>query len=170
MSGLPPLVHFSDKPVCRVRSTAQRGAYEFKPAGFWVSVEGNGDGWSDWCQSEEFGLSCLAVAHDVMLRPEARILWLRTAEQIDGFTEKYLVSGPGFSTVGWHAVAKEYQGILITPYCWARRLTRHTRWYYGWDCASGCIWDAKAIERISVIERRSLSLSPTGARADAGGA
>jgi hypothetical protein len=22
-------------------------------------------------------------------------------------------------------------------------------WYYGWDCASGCIWDSAAVERVA---------------------
>jgi hypothetical protein len=26
-------------------------------------------------------------------------------------------------------------------------------WYYGWDCASGCIWDTSVIERVTLEPR-----------------
>ena len=28
-------------------------------------------------------------------------------------------------------------------------------WYHGWDCASGCIWDLKAIDSINVRRSRA---------------
>ena len=51
--------------------------------------------------------------------------------------------------IDWNRVAKKYQGIIITPYIWERRLTTTCTWYYGWDVASGCIWDNKAIKEIT---------------------
>jgi len=36
-------------------------------------------------------------------------------------------------------VSKEYDGIEIAPYQWDARLS--LIWYYGWDVASGCIWN-----------------------------
>lgn len=38
------------------------------------------------------------------------------------------------------------------PYQWRRRNERGFSWYYGWDCASGCIWRASAIREIRLIE------------------
>ena len=53
----------------------------------------------------------------------------------------------------WPGVAAEgWAGIEIAPYIWARRLDGPARWYYGWDAASGCIWDptAAAVELTEV--------------------
>lgn len=39
----------------------------------------------------------------------------------------------------------------ITPYCWPARMDPDLIWYYGWDCASGCIWDASTIHQVTRI-------------------
>jgi hypothetical protein len=61
-------------------------------------------------------------------------------------------SGNYLYYIDWSKVAAKHQGIIIAPYCYARRLTYHTAWYYGWDCASGCIWDLKAIQSVEVAQ------------------
>src|SRR5690606_29428635 len=86
------LVHFSAKPVERVYSVKQEPpespmSYYTKPRGLWVSVEGNGDGWSDWCESESFGIS--PTPHKVTLAPGANILFLRSATDIDTFGAEF---------------------------------------------------------------------------------
>jgi hypothetical protein len=49
--------------------------------------------------------------------------------------------------INWKEVQDKYDGIIITPYQWSCRLMNPTTsWYYGWDCASGCIWNTKCIE------------------------
>lgn len=68
-------------------------------------------------------------------------------EEIDSFTHRYGIPGFfGSPMINWPAVAIEYQGVIVAPYSWERR----NSWYYPWDCASGCIWDAAAIESITV--------------------
>jgi len=55
---------------------------------------------------------------------------------------------PGFvdrSNINWSAVADRYSGIEISPYQWEARDGSETSWYYGWDVASGCIWDPAII-------------------------
>ncbi len=49
-------------------------------------------------------------------------------------------------------VAKLYQGIIIAPYCYSIRLDNDCFWYYPWDCASGCIWDATAIAALVPVQ------------------
>ena len=155
------LIHFSahEGLPLGVISRRQKPDGATKPEGLWLSVEGNGDGWSDWCRGEEFRLDQLAVAHRVTLAEAADILYLSTAEQIDEFTLTYSrTDGPSWLTrserigyrIDWRAVAAKHQGIIISPYIWERRLTLHTHWYYGWDCASGCIWDRAAIASVEV--------------------
>ena len=148
------LVHYTDHHVVSLHSVAQRDHPGFKPRGLWLSVQADdGCGWRDWCMSEGFGLGRLTHIHDVMLAPGASMLRLASAEDIDAFTSAYLIQ-PGNTGfwVDWMAVAREYQGIVIAPYIWERRLARHTFWYYTWDCASACVWDADAISTITLRE------------------
>lgn len=157
------LVHFSDKLVSKIRSVTQLDRPFMKPRGFWISVEGNGDGWSDWCVGEQWGLSRLVIAHDVTLRSEAKILKITSADELDEFHWKYRqpLQSRRFDMeqIDWQPVADEFQGIIIAPYIYERRLSDNCFWYYGWDCASGCVWDAAAIEKIEVIEQEKLRVS-----------
>lgn len=154
------LTHFSATPVTQVRSVPQKsGIMKHKPQGFWVSDEDD-YGWKEWCESEDFHVNGLVYAHKIELAPDANILYLRTPEQLDDFTAAYkaeselnrLASAGYVWDIDWDQVAHEYQGIIITPYQYTRRHTKHTIWYNGWDCASGCIWDAKAIKAITLTE------------------
>ena len=79
---------------------------------------------------------------------------------MDSFTSRYEFwkewGGPSGNKwrdrcINWRAVAGDYAGLIITPYQWSRRLEPYS-WYYGWDCASGCIWDPSAITDIKLIE------------------
>ena len=56
-----------------------------------------------------------------------------------------------YGCIDWRLVAEEWQGIVIAPYLWERRFDSDARWYYSWDCASGCIWDHRAIAAIELI-------------------
>lgn len=52
--------------------------------------------------------------------------------------------------IEWNWVMGLYKGIIINPYIYERR--NKYEWYNGWDCASGCIWDASCIERIEYVK------------------
>jgi hypothetical protein len=102
----------------------------------------------------------LNFIHDVKLKPDANLLRLETEADIDSFTEEYgfnILQAAGFHShlpeksdgIRWDLVADKYQGILIPTYHWSRRMFVSSSWYYPWDCASGCIWDADAIESIT---------------------
>jgi hypothetical protein len=145
-----------------------------KPNGLWIS-DAEDYGWLDWCTDEDFHVELYTFAHKVELKKNARILYIRTDKQLLAFTKKYeLKDGsinkvlresherfnemnpeltkfmherkPTIWEIDWPRVASKYQGIVITPYLWNLRLHNYTQWYYGWDCASGCIWDHKAIK------------------------
>lgn len=53
--------------------------------------------------------------------------------------------------VDWARVAKQWDGIIIAPYIYSRRFDGPF-WYYGVDCASGCIWNLDAIDTFELIE------------------
>lgn len=143
MSG-ERLVHYSRKPLGALYSVAQPPA-DFKPIGLWVSVDSCADNWRAWCETESFNLECLACATLIELAPAANILRIADAAGIDAFTSAYVDRGTLLShfEIDWRRIAKRYDGIIISPYIWSRHLK--AKWYYTWDCASGCIWNADAI-------------------------
>jgi hypothetical protein len=156
------LIHFSNHVITEVHGN-HNSPGNWKPKGFWVSVEGNGDGWSDWCRDNEWGTDRLANAHEVTLADSANILWIRSVEELDAFAEQWKIQ-PDWNDpiqrkwhhletkIDWEAVAHRWRGIIITPHLWERRLDGGAFWYYGWDCASGCIWDPAAIASIQLLQ------------------
>jgi hypothetical protein len=157
MTNYPDLHHYSKSVVARVVSRTQQIDDYFKPIGFWVSDDIDGEGWANWCRGEDFNLGSLAFRRLVRIAPDANLLWLKSIECIDEFTERFERSEArpfSYNHIDWPAVAREYQGILITPYQWERRLSDHSRWYYSWDCASGCIWDAEAVASIALANEQ----------------
>lgn len=151
------LIHYSETPLTKVVSKPHResGAGLYKTPGLWVSVEGEDD-WLSWCRAEQWRLTSFKYATLVLLANDAKILRLKSSREIDRFTKEYVTfsSGPHRYTrdVDWPRIRSLYQGLIIAPYCWDRRLAEHTSWYYGWDCASGVIWDAKAVASLVAID------------------
>ncbi|MBE5514408.1 hypothetical protein PROPHIGD108-1_7 [Mycobacterium phage prophi108-1] len=130
-----------------------------KPVGFWVSVVGEDD-WATWV-SDNMDSARLAHVQRVTLAPDANILQLNNAYELDVFTKHNAVEteyerryARPFNKwpIDWRAVAENYDGIIIAPYTWSRRMSLD--WYYGWDCASGCIWNLCAI---AAVEREAVS-------------
>lgn len=118
----------------------------FKPRGLWVSVTGPDD-WRSWCEAESFNTGWSHV-YDVTLSPDANILHLTFASDLDRFTRDYGREGSYRDMeIAWHEVAELYDGLIIAPYQWTRRMD--LMWYYSWDCASGCIWNVNAIGSLS---------------------
>lgn len=154
------LIHYSDKPLTKVRSIKhdeQRcGAY--KTPGLWVSVEGDHD-WVAWCKGKQWGLGRLLCATEVVLADDANVRHLASADDIDEFSLQFHDSRRPIYHRGlnWAAIRERWRGLIIAPYCWERRMADHTSWYYGWDCASGVIWDAKAVKELRQIDPPDLS-------------
>lgn len=140
-----------------------------KPKGLWVSDDSD-YGWAEWCKDNNFRPEDLKIKTRIHIHDHARILLLDSADEILKFTRMFgvlptltqqmfnerpeLESDPFFISqrgINWVAVAQQYQGILITPYLWSCRMHDTARWYYPWDCASGCIWDGRAIAKFERI-------------------
>jgi len=140
-------VHYSANPVTKVFNVPlSRQSVGDKPRGLWYSVEGFGDDWKAWCNAEQFSLDCLSCQTELVVKMGS-ILALKTVADLDDFNHEYgttLLDMPHF--IDWGRVAKKYSGIEIAPYQWDRRLWGKCRWYYGWDCASGCIWRKDGID------------------------
>jgi hypothetical protein len=151
------LQHFSDKPVALKQMfnvpVALQYAVPFgKPRGFWVSVKGEDD-WPNWCQSEDFNSHRLAVCHRVEI-DYSKILVIDNPEKFLKFEHDFCAAIQGFTCIRWGKVAAEYSGIIIVPYFYNYRF--NSSWYYGWDCASGCIWVAKDVVKNITVEKKHI--------------
>lgn len=169
------LVHYSAEPIERLEADFKykNGASQemmSKPHGFWVSVESElKDGWKDWCISEEFHLDALVYAYQVFLKENSNLLHIKTSKEITDFTKTY--GGTYYETspfnppksifdtfrINWPKLKETYQGIIISPYQGDIRLHLGVLWYYGWDCASGCIWDISCIQEIKLLKEEMES-------------
>lgn len=119
-----------------------------KPNGFWLSDETDSEcGWKSWCQGEHFNIE--GLKHQKLFSLDlGDCLTLQTYKDISAFGVKYKTKPyPNIVAdmwLDWASVAKFHKGLLITPYCWSARLK--FMWYYGWDCASACIWDLTCLK------------------------
>jgi len=156
------LYHYSKEEIKELRQDfhePQIDAWGFcmKPYGLWVSVEDYEDdvNWKQWSLSEEFRLEHLKYRYSVNIVKKSNILFLNSSEELTIFSLEY--ESPQVNhkyeylkyiySIDWERVMTEYDGIIIAPYIWSCRLDNPaTSWYYGWDCASGCIWNIDAIE------------------------
>ena len=150
------LVHFSREPLTEVHAVEQkdmpRDGFAPKPRGLWVSDEDAEQSWSSWCADEMADWMVGTTAYGITLAKDARLLVIGDSQGIDDFHRLYSEPGIGRSYfVDWPAVAARFQGIIITPYVWERRLSE-VSWYYPWDCASGCIWDTAAIAGVEQVK------------------
>ncbi len=161
--------HWASKPV-KLRRMSYLQSGNPKPNGLWFDA---GEDWRQWCEAMQFRLEDLRYRHNVTILDTSGILYLRRAKDIDAFTRTYgrNISGgirllqnandrdaftrkygrdlfseiqAQFSNyIMWEEVAAKYSGIIIVPYRLSRRDTY--LWYYGWHCASGCVWDTNVI-------------------------
>jgi hypothetical protein len=128
----------------------EQGSYRngtLKPSGLWFSVDGD---WERWCDENEFALDKRLCVYAVEYQPE-RVLPVIGAGAIDAVTARYAVRGSRYE-INWKYLASDYAGIVIEPYVWERRLDGDSGWYYGWDCASGCIWDLSVITKFELMD------------------
>jgi len=167
------LIHYSRKKIEKLEDrsyTENDREWYAKPSGFWFSVEGDDcvTNWKEWCESEKFRVECLEFSYEIILNENAKILHLKTHEEILDFTEKYPFLREQWNDetgrricksyeLNWDKVKKEYQGIIISPYQWDCRLDSNAMWYYGWDCSSGCIWDISCIKEFKEISNERIT-------------
>ena len=145
------LVHYSSKPFVFDSGRVYKQRDHHKPVGLWVSVQGEDD-WPSWCDSEQWGLDALIHASELELAPSAKILIVDTLEKLDDFHNTHNKGGEAFwesRNIHWDKLISSYDGIIIAPYRWERRL--EYMWYYGWDCASGVIWNLDCVSQVTAL-------------------
>ena len=171
------LSHYSQVPLptdpARLLDFAQLrdGADQFmKPEGLWLSVDGDDD-WKTWCENSEFGLKRLKfrqkvtlLSNSIISADEARhshgyegfkgdVLHLDDEGDVrawrGAYKSKLFDESNRYEGINWAEMRRDYDGIIIAPYQYRLRMAEGFLWYYGWDCASGCIWNKRVIESIS---------------------
>ena len=164
------LIHYSPEPLTELADPHLLPQTRVgKPTrGLWVSVEaqpfGPNDkdwGWRQWCEAERFQMDRLTHATEIILKPDANPLWLKTAESVEALAKEY-PNPTGYiriqnrnryvselDAVDWDAIMANWPAIIIAPYQWACRMD--VLWYYCWDCASGVIWDTSIIKELRPI-------------------
>jgi len=148
------LTHYSHSDILEPHSVEQKPDPLPKPRGLWLSVDSD-YGWREWGQGNEYG--CFDHCFEVELVYRHNVL---ITDDLLGFHSRFAsplypdASYP-IAYIKWQEVAKVYSGIIIPTYHFEFRFdTRVSDWYYGWDCASGCIWDAAAIASVSLAQTR----------------
>jgi hypothetical protein len=153
------LIHYATEPVslnpiCYIQQV------EMKPKGLWFSVEGLPDdtNWVDWCTDNEFRQDTLKYKHEIKLKEGSNVLWLNSISHIAEFNKRYFELECGMiNSIDWVKVSYDYAGIIIAPYVWECRFEPSCFWYYGWDCASGCIWDLDQIESFELLKQKKAN-------------
>jgi len=152
--------HFSRQPTLVPKSVDQEPVFH-KPRGLWLSVDGEAD-WPTRCRELNFGLDRLEYRFRVRLADGW--LHLGTVEQVAEFGNEFGLDvladvparpwrdGRQCQRVDWPRVAGKWPGIIIAPFQWSMWQDVTQSWYYTWDVASGCIWDASIIESVERIE------------------
>lgn len=170
------LIHYTPKARVLNYRRLYSQQIDHKPKGLWVSCEHDDKdrldpreyevpsmNWYDFA-SENIGLERLQHRHEVVLKNSANMLTLDTIADMLQFTKKYTDVPKRYHDednflydrglwIDWRRVRAKYQGIMIPIYHWSLRLSDVTRWYYIWDCASGCIWDLEAIKSFTFITK-----------------
>jgi len=123
-----------------------------KPSGLWYECQ---DGsWTSWEEFCETGLSGYASRYDStfnVVLDHYEILFIPDEHHFDKFVKMYSIPHPTFpkdleeNIIDWPKVAEHYAGIEICPYLSKRR---QVSWYYGWDAASGCVWDPSGVKEL----------------------
>lgn len=127
-----------------------------KPMGLWYAV---GFGWLDFTTSEhtsfyEYGnrVHAFEISLDGL-----NIFKITNYDELVKFEELYLVPGETKYSmnnnwdINWAKVAENYDGIEIAPYIYKARMGH--AWYYGWDVASGCIWNTSSLKYRPILHK-----------------
>ena len=149
-------IAFRRQKTENIQTVGQEEA-DTKPAGLWY---GCGTGWLEFASSEfESGLGKYVYKLDI---DYSKVLRISEDGQLLKFTSEFkaplrdyekIFKGEGkrVSNIDWGKVASKYGGIEINPYIPGLRLDHRTSWYYGWDVASGCLWNQSALKKLELF-------------------
>lgn len=153
-------VHNSEKKYRTYKGSIANACHNYKqtigykPKGIWYGFDTS---WHDWCRQEQLYSWLDGADYEVCIPNHLNILQCSTADDLFSFTREYNTTRKyNTSGIDWTKVIKDYDGIEINPYIWSCRSNYNTMWYYGWDCASGCVWNAKEVKFKLIRRKNSL--------------
>jgi hypothetical protein len=121
----------------------------FKPNGLWYEcLDGSTIDWIEFCTVGGMGgAGRYDSSYDVILN-DYEILFITDKNDFKKFEKMYGVQNARgrIDTIDWPKVTSHYDGIEICPY--RRDMRMDSDWYYGWDVASGCVWNASGIKEL----------------------
>jgi hypothetical protein len=127
-----------------------------KPMGLWYAV---GFGWLDFTTNEHtsfYQYDDVVHAFEISL-DGLNVLRITNYDELVEFEKQYVIPKDGDYSVlngwdiNWAKVAETYDGIEIAPYIYKARMTH--KWYYGWDVASGCIWNTSSLKYRPILHK-----------------
>lgn len=139
--------HLSGERITALRNVPQKNG--MKPRGLWYSVGGD---WERWCASAMPQWIEKSFYYQVDIS-QVHILRITTVAEMYQLNRYFLIHQEFGNTIAWERLAASFDGIEIAPYQDAFRLHPDFFWYHGWDCASGCIWNAEKV-RIAPIDNK----------------
>lgn len=134
-------IYASQKTVEDLKSSWQNVSHDgLKPIGIWYGWKSE---WLNWCISKKF----CNIEYEHFYHVDVKglnVLKITNASEFKKFEQQFmfplLPTTPLITKgIAWTEVQKKFDGIEIIPYLWDSRLDHI--WYYGWDVASGCIWN-----------------------------
>ena len=130
-------IHLSPNDHFTIEGRSQ--AVGTKPTGLWYGIDNS---WQEWAAER------LPWIYDHSFELEldlSRMLIISNEQDFRKFHSQYkTILYSVTEVIDWPKVALEYGGIETNPYL--PSLTSEYIWYYGWDVASGCVWDMPNIK------------------------
>ena len=149
-------LHLTHDNDLKKMNTKQRDSGP-KPMGLWYCV---GFGWLDFTTSDFttfYTIGNRVHAFEISL-DGLNILKITSYDELLKFEDAYLVSNEEDVyksmrkfDIDWARVAENYDGIEIAPYIHKARMGH--MWYYGWDVASGCIWNTSNLKYKPILHK-----------------
>lgn len=115
-----------------------------KPRGIWYSC---GIEWIDFTVNEQPHWFYPEYVYSLAIETDT-LVTIHNAADMKAFDDAYGTTWK--ESIDWEACAEKYDGIEICP--WLRSMETKFPWYFGWDVASGCIWNPEIILDVSHIK------------------
>lgn len=133
----------------KFRATLDHSPRYDKPAGLWASPLEPEDGfdevysWKEWCEAEDFHTERLEKSFKFRLRPEARVLVIRSLKD----AEPYILKGTASNTFDYRLDLNKIYAHFDAMLVWMSQSELHDFFlFYTWDVDSICVWNSGAIE------------------------
>lgn len=116
-----------------------------KCCGIWASPTDSNWTWKDWCESENFHTERLETHFTFTLKPEARVLYVESSDDVEEYTKPSSFESFAFRRyIDFDKIKKEYDALEI---CHDKDYNDlHYSYFYTWDVDSILVWNPDVIE------------------------